>query len=142
MLLTMPEPQPTLQEVILTSKRFSAADRLLLAKALLDSLVVADEEAVIQQTIDQDDMAEHEVVVRERQAYIALHPTLLKNYPNQYVAIHNGQLVDHDPSGLALSLRIRQQFPNQFVWIAPVKAQAIEEWVMRSPRFEPLNQRS
>ena len=142
MLLTMPEPQPTLQEVILTSKRFSAADRLLLAKALLDSLVVEGEEAVIQQTIDQDNAPTDELVVRERQAYIALHPTLLKNYPNQYVAIHNGQLVDHDPNGLVLSLRIRQQFPDQFVWIAPVKAQAIEEWVTRSPRFEPLIQRS
>ena len=142
MLLTMSEPQPTLQEVILTSKRFSAADRLLLAKALLDSLVAEDEAVVTQQTMDQDDAAEDEVVARERQAYIALHPTLVKHYPNQYVAIHNSQLVDHDPNGLALSLRIRQQFPNQFVWIAPVKAQAIEEWVMRSPRFEPLPQRS
>ena len=126
----------------LTSKRFSAADRLLLAKALLDSLVAEDEAVVTQQTMDQDDAAEDEVVARERQAYIALHPTLVKHYPNQYVAIHNGQLVDHDPNGLALSLRIRQQFPNQFIWIAPVQAQAIEEWVIRSPRFEPLPQRS
>lgn len=141
MLLTKPEPQPTVQEVILTSKGFSAADRLLLAKALLDSLIVEDEAVVTQQTMDQDDAAEDEVVARERQAYVALHPTLLKNYPNQYVAIHNGQLVDHDANGLALSLRMRQQFPNQFVWIAPVKAQAIEEWVIRSPRFEPLSQR-
>ncbi|MFN8491888.1 MAG: hypothetical protein U0350_30080 [Caldilineaceae bacterium] len=46
--------------------------------------------------------------------------------------------MDHDQDALALSLRIYQRFPNEFVWMAPVKAQALEEWVIRSPRFEPM----
>ena len=136
----MQEMQPALVEVIRTSRRFSASERLFLAKTLLDSLVSEEKEVVSEYTSDEQDGAEDEAVTREREAFINLHPTLLKNYPGEHVALHHGQLVDHDQDGLALSLRIHKQFPNEFVWIAPVKAQAIEEWVMRSPRFEPLTQ--
>jgi hypothetical protein len=39
---------------------------------------------------------------------------------------------------IALSQRIYAHFPDEFVWIAAVKLQPIEEWVVRSPRFEAL----
>ena len=141
MTLTLRNLQPSLRDVIRTSQRFSAAERLLLAKALLDSLVLEEStETGSAEAVDEQNTGEDEAIVREREAYIALHPTLLKQYPNQHVAIHNGELVDHDLDRLALSLRIYQRFPNEFVWIAPLKAQAIEEWVVRSPRFEPITQ--
>jgi hypothetical protein len=47
-------------------------------------------------------------------------------------------VVDHDVDDVALSLRIYRRYPHAFVWIAPVTSQPIEEWVVRSPRFEPL----
>lgn len=128
--------QPSLLDIIQAAERFSVTERLFLAKTLLDGLVSAEIEALV----DESNTPEDEAVVRERAAYIALQPTLLKQYANEHVAIYKGQLVDHDKDGLALSLRIHQRFPNQFVWIAPLKTQAIEEWVMRSPRFEPITE--
>jgi hypothetical protein len=112
---------------------------LLLAKTLLDSLVSAgngmpiNDEPIEAQTTDED-----EALRRERAAFTALHPTLLARYPGEYVAIHGGALVDHDTDGLALSLRVHQRFPDEFVWIAPLKAQPLEEWVVRSPRFAAI----
>lgn len=133
--------QPNLPEVIDASKRLSAADRLFLAKTLLDSLVSPESaEVTNEESVDEQDVVEDEALVRERAAFTALHPTLLTQYPGEYVAIHNGALVDHDKDGLTLSLRVHQRFPHEFVWIAPLKAQALEEWVVRSPRFMAITQ--
>jgi len=79
-----------------------------------------------------------EALDNERAAFIALHPTLLAQYFGEYVAVRHGELVDHDKDGLALSVRIRERFPDEFVWIAPIKEQPLEEWVIRSPRFEGI----
>ncbi len=132
--------QPNLADMIRLSKQFSATDRLLLAKTLLDSLVgEGNVTSADPTTVDELTTAADEAMVREREAFLALHPTLLAQYPNEYVAIYNKKLVDHDKDGLALTLRVYQRFPNEFVWIAPLHADALEEWVMRSPRFEPVN---
>ena len=64
--------------------------------------------------IRRRDVVEDEALVRERAAFTALHPTLLTQYPGEYVAIHNGALVDHDKDGLTLSLRVHQRFPHEF----------------------------
>lgn len=131
--------QPNLLDMIHAAKRLSTTDRLLLAKTLLDSLVSAEnvvpvnDEPIEEQITDED-----EALRRERVAFMALHPTLLAQYPGEYVAIHGGALVDHDKDGLALSLRVHQRFPNEFVWIAPLKTQPLEEWVVRSPRFAAI----
>ncbi|RIK35790.1 MAG: hypothetical protein DCC55_29230 [Chloroflexi bacterium] len=79
-----------------------------------------------------------EAVERERAAYIALHPMLLEKYPGEHVAIYGGALIDHDIDGVALSQRIYARFPDEFVWIAPVQEHPLEEWVVRSPRFESV----
>lgn len=95
-----------------------------------------------QATIDQesdylvDDDFEDGVINAEKAAFIAFHPYLLANYPGEEVAIYQGKIVDHDMDGVALSLRIEQRYPNEFVLISPVTAKPMEEWVVRSPRFE------
>jgi len=68
-------------------------------------------------------------------AYYALHPMLWKMYPHQYVALHQGKLVDHDTDGFALSLRIYQHYPNQFVLIRQVEEQVETILHIRSPRL-------
>ena len=50
---------------------------------------------------DFEDVVEHEI-----QAFHRLHPTLLAQYPDEFVAIYNQELVDHDPEKLALYQRI------------------------------------
>lgn len=130
--------QPNLLEMIHAAKRLSTADRLLLAKTVLDSLVSTSSATTVNYESAEEQAAEDEALVREREAFTALHPTLLAQYPGEYVAVHHGVLVDHDKDGLTLSLRIHQRFPDEFVWIAPLKAQVLEEWIVRSPRFEPI----
>ncbi len=68
-------------------------------------------------------------------AYYVLHPMLWKMYPHQYVALYQGKLVDHDPDSFALSLRIYQHYPNQFVLIRQVEEQAETILRIRSPRL-------
>lgn len=131
--------QPNLLEMIHAGQRLSTAERLVLAKTLLDGLIsTGNTVSVNDGPIEEQNTDEDEALWRERAAFTALHPTLLVQYPGEYVAIHGGSLVDHDKDGLALSLRVHQRFPAEFVWIAPLKAQALEEWVVRSPRFEAI----
>jgi hypothetical protein len=76
-----------------------------------------------------------EAVDREHAAYLALHPMLWQEYPGQHVAIYGGELVDHDPDGVALSRRIYERFPNDFVLIRQVEVEPDRVLQMRSPRF-------
>jgi len=72
----------------------------------------------------------------EAEAYRSLHTELTKKYVDQYVAIHNGRLVDNDKDFQAIHGRIRQRFGNQPVLIRLVEAQPERELVFRSPRVE------
>jgi hypothetical protein len=49
---------------------------------------------------------EDTAVAAERDAFLRLHPELWAQYPEQYMAIHGGKLVDHDPDMGALLKRI------------------------------------
>jgi hypothetical protein len=103
-------------------------------RAISDVLV----DAIALDELDNGDDAGDEAVARERAAFITLHPRLLEQYKGQHVAIHGGRVVDHDVDSVALSLRVYNRYPHEFVWIAPVTSQPVEEWAVRSPRFEPL----
>lgn len=74
-------------------------------------------------------------MAREEAAYRAMHQELLASYAGQYVAIYNGQLVDHDQDGTALYLRVRKQFPGEFVLIASVQPEPAETYEVYSPRL-------
>jgi hypothetical protein len=87
---------------------------------------------------DEPDSSESEAAVeRERQAYIALHPMLKEKYLGHHVAIHHGQLIDVDEDYGALYERIDAQYPDEFVWLATVEAEAMPTLVFRSPRLLP-----
>ena len=72
---------------------------------------------------------------REEAAYRRLHPSLLEKYPDQYVAIYDGELVDHDSDQVELYLRVKLRYSNKFIWIAPVRPESEETYITRSPRF-------
>lgn len=74
-------------------------------------------------------------VEREKAAYLQLYPELREKYPGQFVAIHEGQLVDHDQEYEALFERIDDRYPDTFVWLAKVEEEPISTIVFRSPRF-------
>jgi hypothetical protein len=78
---------------------------------------------------------EDAAVEREMQAYMALHSQLLPEYRHQYVAIHGGQLIDHDEDYETLLRRIEAAYPDEFVWLTEVEEQPIQEVFFRSPRL-------
>lgn len=57
----------------------------------------------------------------ERAAFLRLHPDLWKKYPEQYVAISGGKLVDYDPDKIALLKRVDVQYPGIFVLVRQVR---------------------
>lgn len=73
---------------------------------------------------------------REEQAFYKLHSSLYPQYAGQYVAIYNEQFVDSDADQVVLYQRMRQKYPDEFVWIAPVTENPGEVLHFRSPRFQ------
>ncbi len=75
-------------------------------------------------------------VQREEQHFCAQHDQLLSQYAGQFIAMHEGQVIDSDADELALYLRIRQKFPMVGILIKQVTSAPEKVWVMRSPRLE------
>lgn len=78
---------------------------------------------------------EREAMLRERKAFFDMLPELLTQYPQEFVAVLDGQVVDHDEDKIALLKRREDQFPNQPVFIRQVLPQFDDTLHMRSPRF-------
>ena len=79
-------------------------------------------------------------IEQERAAFMAMHSELLSKYNHQYVAIYNGQLIDHDDAFSALYSRVRAEYPDTFVLIRRVEAESEPVYHFRSPRWEQLPQ--
>jgi hypothetical protein len=75
-------------------------------------------------------------VRREEQHFCAQHDQLLDQYEGQFIAMHEGQVIDSDADELTLYLRIRQKFPMVGILIKQVTPALETVWVMRSPRLE------
>ena len=69
-------------------------------------------------------------------AYKRLHPQLLKSYLGEYVAIHEGQLVDHDQDPIVLLQRMRSNYPEQVILRRRVEPIVEREIQIRHPRIE------
>lgn len=79
---------------------------------------------------------ERRLMQREMQAFAKLHAELLRAYPNEFVAIHQGRLLDHDRDQLALFQRVDKRYPNVAVLIKLVQDDLEEVYTFRSPRLE------
>lgn len=80
-------------------------------------------------------VAETAVMAREEKAFHELHPQLKEKHFQEYVAIFEGQLVDHDPDLEQILKRTKQKYPDRFIWIAPVQKNPEEVFHFRSPRL-------
>ena len=67
------------------------------------------------------DELEKEAIRSETRAFWTMHDDLLKGYPEEYIALVQGQVVDHDKDVSRLEERIRKQFGLLPVLIAAVK---------------------
>jgi len=78
----------------------------------------------------------HEKIRAEAQAFEQQQPTLLARYRGEYVAVHQGQVIDHDPSLRTLHLRIFARLGRTPVLLKQVSDEPERELMFRSPRFE------
>jgi hypothetical protein len=81
-------------------------------------------------------MTNDEALAQEARAWESLYPMLKEKYPGQYIAIHQGQVLDVDEDALSLNRRVRTNHPNNTIWISQVKEEPFPEIFMRSPRLE------
>jgi glutamyl-tRNA reductase len=73
----------------------------------------------------------------ESKAFRARHAELLKRYLGEYVAVHEGNVVDHDKDLSALHQRIRHRYGQHTpVLLRKVAEQAELEFTFHSPRLE------
>ncbi|MEJ5309630.1 MAG: DUF5678 domain-containing protein [Anaerolineae bacterium] len=79
---------------------------------------------------------EREQIEAEAEAYQKLHPMLTQKYLGQYVAIHHGQVIDHDKDFQQLHARIRQRLGRRPVLLRRVEEAPEREIVFRSPSLE------
>jgi Family of unknown function (DUF5678) len=80
---------------------------------------------------------ERALMEREVKAFAAQHARLWQQYPEEYVALHNGKVIDHDRDEQALVNRVDAKFPDEIVLIRQVLPTLPSELVFRSPRFIP-----
>lgn len=66
---------------------------------------------------------EREKIHQESEAFIAQHNELLKTKKGQYVALHEGKVVDHDQDGRVLYVRIRNKYGRTPILIRQVTEQ-------------------
>jgi hypothetical protein len=82
------------------------------------------------------DDEEHQEMAREEAAYRAIHAELYARFPGQYVAVYQGQLVDHDTDANALFERIDKDYPDEIVLMTQVREAPEQEFTILSPRLE------
>lgn len=80
--------------------------------------------------LDRRKISEESKIYRQR------HPDLKEQYLGQYVAMHAGQVVDHDPNFPALRQRVRQKFGNTPVMITLVEDIAEKHIIRRGFRTD------
>ena len=79
---------------------------------------------------------EEQAMIREEAAYEAMHPELMAHYAGQFVAVYQGQLIDHDQDETALLRRLNAQHPNDVVLMKKVRP--LPEPVLRNVSFRLL----
>ncbi len=71
----------------------------------------------------------------EKQQYLAQYANLKETYLGQFIAMHQGQVVDHDSSFESLHRRIRQTYGREAILIRRVESEPDRPLMMRSPKI-------
>ena len=92
-------------------------------------------EMAVQAYLDQLD---REKIHRETEAFWSMQADLIARHPGEYVAVHRGQVIDHDPDVVQLERRVTEQWGSAAVLIAPVTNETQRDLSTVSFRLEPL----
>lgn len=102
-------------------------------------MVGADVPTLLDQAVrDYLDRLAEQKIIAESKAFKAMHADLLQQYKGEYVAIHDGNVVDHDADIHALNHRIRARYGHRAILLQQVAEQPENELVIRSPKLEPI----
>ena len=108
---------------------------LLTSLDFVDNVIVTHEEAgFTQEHLLPHVSPERRQMLQEEAAFEAMLTALLAQYAGEFVAIHQQQVVDHDPDELTLFDRICRDYPDEVVLIRPVLATLEPPLNFRSPR--------
>ena len=105
------------------------------------------EELAAQKSVETEELVEAAIraylrqiergkIKAEAEAFRSMHTELAQKYLGQYVAIHEGQVVDNDEDFQVLHARIRKRFGHQPVLLRRVEAKPERVLSFRSPRLE------
>ncbi len=81
---------------------------------------------------------EWEKIHAETKTFWAMYPQLLDRYPGQYIAVHEGKIVDTGPDLGTLYQRVRERYGDTPVLLTQVLPDSTRELMFRSPRLEPM----
>jgi len=70
---------------------------------------------------------------RELEKFQTMLPELMETYPNEFVAILNGEVVGRDKDELELAKKIYKKYLTQFVFIRQVKEELPVTFALESP---------
>ncbi|MCB0199951.1 MAG: hypothetical protein KDI03_07755 [Anaerolineae bacterium] len=119
--LTLPD------EVYEQIQRTAAADQRPIAEVLTDTIV----QATPIFSVD----ARRPAMLREQAAFRSMHADLLTTHEGEFVAVYQGEVIDHDVDELALSKRVRQLFPSAVILMSQVLPEIERVFHIRSPRL-------
>jgi hypothetical protein len=72
----------------------------------------------------------------ETLAFEQMHSQLVQQYLGEYVAVHNGAVVDHDVDARSLHLRIRARFGQMPILLRQITEDVeLPELIVRSPKL-------
>ncbi len=78
----------------------------------------------------------HEKIRAEAEAFEQQRSTWLTHYRGEYVAVHQGRVIDHDPNLRSLHLRVFAQLGRTPVLLKRAGDEPERELIFRSRRFE------
>ena len=98
-------------------------------------MVGADVPTLLDQAVcDYLDRLAEQKIIAESKAFKAMHADLLQQYKGEYVAVHNGKVVDHDADIHTLNHRIRTRYGHRAVLLQ----QVAEQHALTFPSLFPL----
>jgi glutamyl-tRNA reductase len=83
---------------------------------------------------------QREKIQAETEAFNEQREKLLSKYMGQYIAMHQGKVVDHDPDLRTLHLRVFERLGHTPVLLKRVSDEPKRELIFRSPRLEAVGQ--
>ena len=111
-------------------------DLLAAVSELAEQSEVDAQELVNRAVRDYLDRVAEEKILAETKAFRAMQADLLERYSDQYVAIHNGQVIDHDADLRTLHLRVYSRLGRTPVLLKRVTREPERDLVIHSPRLE------